>query len=151
MQTRNYLKISLSSLLLIYPIIELVISIYLRQDIVDYTNYSVNISDWLIIKDVFVLLNTCILISYFLSKRINVLTYCISQCIVYLFNIFTFIWISIGIIIYANQFQLGDFDTPIVIVGVLGGYFSLYNLYRINNIISDIIDDNRKTPAFAKA
>ena len=62
MQTRNYLKISLSSLLLIYPIIELVISIYLRQDIVDYTNYSVNISDWLIIKDVFVLLNTCIFI-----------------------------------------------------------------------------------------
>ena len=146
MTIKSFFKRLFIFLILVYPIVELFISIYFRPYILNNTDYSINISNWLIIKDIFVVVNTCILIFYFICKKIGVFTYWISICIVYIFNLFTFIWTSIGLIIYANQFELGDFDTPIIFFGVFSGYISIYVIYRLNIAVSDYIQLNKKKP-----
>lgn len=141
-----YIKPTLSIILLIYPIVEFAVAIAYRQDIIFNTNYSINISNWLITKNIFIFLDMLILSFYLVTKRVGMFTYCISQGFVYIFNVFTFIWITVGLVIYANQFELGDFDTPIVIIGVFGGYASLYNVCILNKVVSDYIDEYKKIP-----
>ena len=60
--------------------------------------------------------------------------------------LFTFIWTCIGLVIYANQFVLEDFDTLIVFVGVFGGYLCIYNLYKLNILVNEYIEDIKRKP-----
>lgn len=146
MLLEHYFKIISSFIFLIYPVVEFTVAIVYRKDIIFNTDYSINISNWLITKDIFILINTGILMFYFLSNRVSVFVYCISQGFVYFCNLFTFVWTSIGLIIYANQFELGDFDTPIVFFGVVGGYICLWNLYVLNKMVNNILEENKTRP-----
>lgn len=146
MISMRILKILASVSLVIYPFIEFIIAIACRQNIILNTDYSINISNWLIVKDIFSMFTIFILIFYYISKRISLFTYCISQTLVCFSLLFTFIWTCTGLIIYANQFELDDYDTPIVILGVFGGYLCLYNLYKLNGIILDYMEENKQKP-----
>ena len=137
-KTLLYICLFIFSIILIAsPISEIIIGVMYKDQLACDTELFINLDVWLITKgcvECFVIL--CLPLLLF-SKNINILK-CMIVIIVYLFNIFTVIWIISGSIIFFKDCskKVPGNLYPYFIFILTFGYIGFINFYAQRNVLS---------------
>jgi len=95
----NYLLISSICICFVfYPAFEILMGTTYKNNVDCESTIGIRITDWLIMKGVFTILNLFSVSLYLFSSKKSV-TYCIIFPINILFNIFNFAWVIVGTVI----------------------------------------------------